>query len=116
SRAVVEVLLAHKADVNARDNRGLTPLHLAADSGHKDVVEVLLANGAEVNPKADDGETPLNFAAGQNQKDVVDVLLAHKADYTIYDVVADGDLERVRALLKDHPALTFSKAENGSTL
>ena len=48
---VAELLLANKAEVNAKDNNGWTPLHLAAPKGHKDVAELLLANKAEVNAK-----------------------------------------------------------------
>jgi len=40
-----ELLLAYKADVNAKSPEGWTPLHFAAANGHKDVVEVLLAHG-----------------------------------------------------------------------
>jgi cytohesin len=46
---VVELLLANKADVNARDNHGSTPLFEAACLGHLDVAGLLLANKAEVS-------------------------------------------------------------------
>jgi ankyrin repeat protein len=38
---VVELLLASKADVNAKDNNGWTPAHTAAAYGHKDLAELL---------------------------------------------------------------------------
>ncbi|RPD64850.1 ankyrin [Lentinus tigrinus ALCF2SS1-6] len=40
------------ADVNARDENGYTPLHLAADRGHLEVVDILLKRGA--NPEIKD--------------------------------------------------------------
>lgn len=42
----VEILLATGADVNAKDNDGITPLHVASRGGHKDVTKLLLAKGA----------------------------------------------------------------------
>ena len=39
--AVVEVLLAGGADINAKDENGLTPLQLAAKTGRTDLVELL---------------------------------------------------------------------------
>ena len=39
----MELLLAHKAEVNARTNNGETPLHLAAYWAYKDLVKLLLA-------------------------------------------------------------------------
>ena len=62
---VVELLLANKAEVNAKDNDGVTPLHCGGVSGHKDVAELLLANKAEVNAKDNDGGTPLHMAAAK---------------------------------------------------
>ena len=58
---MAELLLANKAEVNAKDNGSLTPLHCAALEGHKDVVELLLANKAEVNAKDNNGATPLHY-------------------------------------------------------
>jgi ankyrin repeat protein len=37
--------------VSSRDGPDDTPLHVAAQRGHKDVVELLLANKADVNAK-----------------------------------------------------------------
>ena len=65
---VVELLLAHGAEINAANNKyGATPLHLAAQEGYKGVAELLLARGAEVNAKDKDGETPLYIAAKKNR-------------------------------------------------
>jgi ankyrin repeat protein len=41
----VELLLDHKAEVNAKDNFGWTPLHFAAQRGYKDIVEYLRQHG-----------------------------------------------------------------------
>jgi ankyrin repeat protein len=42
---VAELLLANKADVNAKNSDGQTPLHEAVESGFKDVVELLRQHG-----------------------------------------------------------------------
>src|ERR1022692_1624019 len=73
---VVELLLAKKADVNARDNDGETPLHRAL--AHQDVAHVLIAKGADVNARDNDAETPLHRAHAR--QDVAHVLIAKGAD------------------------------------
>jgi ankyrin repeat protein len=71
------LLLAKKADVNAKTNRGFTPLHIAAFNGHKEVTAFLLANGANVNATSDQGLTPLRCAERNDHKDVADLLRQH---------------------------------------
>ena len=39
---VCDVLLVHKAFVNARSITGLTALHLAAEKGHNDIVRAFI--------------------------------------------------------------------------
>jgi ankyrin repeat protein len=42
---VVELLLAKKADANAKNSEDETPLYVAQEKGHKDVVELLRKHG-----------------------------------------------------------------------
>jgi ankyrin repeat protein len=82
----VEVLLAHKADVNAADKHGLTPLHYATLANNRGVVKALLDHGANANAKDNEvGDTPLILAAGKGYKEVVELLLAHGADVNAAD-------------------------------
>ncbi|MGL9779767.1 MAG: ankyrin repeat domain-containing protein, partial [Wolbachia sp.] len=72
---VAALLLNKEANVNAKDQIGRTPLHFAAENGHKDVVEFLLSNKADVNAVNKYEWTPLHFAAGNGHKEVVEALL-----------------------------------------
>jgi ankyrin repeat protein len=42
---VAELLLAHGAEVNARNRFGATPLHLAQENRRQDVAELLREHG-----------------------------------------------------------------------
>jgi len=82
---MVELLLAHKADLRAKDNYGRTPLHEAIVSGSKDVVGLLLARKADVNARDKQGGTPLHWAVGRDNTALVMLLLVYKPDINARD-------------------------------
>ena len=74
---VIALLLARKADVNARDSDDQTPLHAAARAGNLAAVTALIGAGADVNATLGSGETPLQTARYSAAPDeVVAALLA----------------------------------------
>ncbi|MHC4737056.1 MAG: ankyrin repeat domain-containing protein, partial [Planctomycetota bacterium] len=109
---IAEVLVAHGADINAKDNAAWTPLNIAAGRGQKDMVELLITKGADINAKDKRGSTPLHRAITAEptvpkagRKATVEFLLARGADFTIHDVAWVGDVARVRKLLESNPSL-----------
>ncbi|MBI3849896.1 MAG: ankyrin repeat domain-containing protein [Verrucomicrobia bacterium] len=60
-KAIVAALLDAKADPNAKDKSGMTPLHHAVQIGRKEFVELLLARGADPNIRNNQGQTPLDI-------------------------------------------------------
>eukprot|EP00736_Rhodelphis_marinus_P003722 Rmarinus@m.7859 len=58
------------------NDKGVTPLHLAAKMGHVDGLCLLLASGADPNAlKADGGSTPLHAAVAEANPTIVKMLL-----------------------------------------
>lgn len=67
---VVEHLLQTGANVHARDDGGLIPLHNACSFGHAEVVTLLLCQGADPNARDNWNYTPLHEAAIKGKIDV----------------------------------------------
>lgn len=83
-RAVIAVLLAAGADVNARTRHGMTPLHAAVGANRNlGVVEELVAAGADLNARDGDGNTPLHTSWYSRDPSVVHLLLELGADRTL---------------------------------
>ena len=78
--AGVQLLLRHKARVDARDARGRSALHEAASAGHVDIAEALLDAGAEVEARDGEGRTPLLDSVRAGMPAMLEILLAAKAD------------------------------------
>jgi ankyrin repeat protein len=105
----VELMLKSKADPDAMDSHGLTPLHVAADIGDIAKVKVLLEFKADIDAKTKDGATPLFIAAANNRRDCCDYLLARGAKLDVYSACALGKTEQVTALLKADPKLANTR-------
>lgn len=90
--AGVQLLLKHKAKVDARDARGRSALHEAAHAGHVDIVAALLASGADAQARDGDGRTPLLDAAHGGRLGAVDALLAAQAQVGAFDNAGRGAL------------------------
>lgn len=84
--AVVRILIARKADVNAKDSIAqATPLIMAASRGWTNVIRTLLTNNADINAQTKNGYTALMQAARYARKDVVKQLLEFKPDLNLED-------------------------------
>uniref|UniRef100_UPI003D81C575 Designed ankyrin repeat proteins,Ferritin heavy chain, N-terminally processed n=1 Tax=Homo sapiens TaxID=9606 RepID=UPI003D81C575 len=119
----VAVLMARGAEVNAADDVGVTPLHLAAQRGHLAIVSVLLAFGASVNAADLWGQTPLHLAATAGHLEIVEVLLRSGASVNARDNIGHtplhlaawaGHLEIVEVLLA-YGADVFAQDKFGKT-
>jgi len=86
--AVMELLLARGADVEAQDRYGGTPLHAAAYAGRAYLVDLLLDKGAHIEAKNNNGRTPLFTAFEKDQSKAARLLIDRDADINAQDRIA----------------------------
>jgi ankyrin repeat protein len=123
--AAVPLLLEAGLDANAPDKEGDRPLHLAVVARELPTVEALLGAGAAVNGLDFEGRTPLDRARalppGDARERLIQRLLeagagpgpvqiAPASFERAADAVAFGDLEALRALLDEEPALVHARS------
>jgi uncharacterized protein (TIGR03067 family) len=101
-----KLLLAQGANINAKDDNGMTPVYAAAMMCHKEVVELLVAKGANVNVSKEGVEpayaatTMLGLVNQNRMVDTVNLLLAAGAEVdTIHFAAFVGDVEKIKSFL-----------------
>ncbi len=77
---MLNTLLEGGADVNERDEDGLTPLMVASVLGRKEIIGTLLSHGADVNITSNDGHTAIMYASFFSDSDCVKMLIKGGAD------------------------------------
>lgn len=120
---VIEPLLSRGADIEARDVKGATPLHLAALYGNAPAAATLLKRGADIHARAGGEEfdnydyyigTPLHLAVRQSESLYNDPNPLRDTLPDWYPIVLEHKPEVVETLLA-HGARTDLEDEHGLT-
>jgi ankyrin repeat protein len=107
---IVRLLLEHGAEPNAREPGDNTyALHWAAAHGHVEVVRALLDAGGDVHGIGDMHELDaIGWATvfrAPGDHPVVSFLIERGARHHIFSVMSVGDLNLIRALVEENPAM-----------
>jgi uncharacterized protein len=108
----VQFLIAKGANVNARDNRGVTPLVLATEMGFIEGAYELIRSGARIDEANNTGETPLISAV--HRKDLALVRLLIKAGANVDRPDNSGRSARDYAALEGKSSPVLGEIERSS--
>ena len=122
---VIHLLLAGGLHPDAADDDGERPLHLAAAAGDGFALQALLDAGADVGARNFAGQTPLDAALDADEPALAETLAQHggrtarnvgdlgfaAAFERAADAVANGDVDRLRGLLRERPALATARSQ-----
>ncbi|CAM9747022.1 unnamed protein product, partial [Laminaria digitata] len=103
---VRSLLEQSRADPNATDNTGYTPLMATCDSSYVcgEVVRLLLEAGADPALAQEKGLTPLHVVAQQGHMDLVDTLYS-RAPATLNRCASKGETPLLLACMYDHESM-----------
>lgn len=109
---VVEKLLDNRADVDAADKLGFTPIMKAALNNNVSVIKRLIHRHANINLRNNEGTTALHIASQRNYYDVVEALIEEQVDldaqnnlgYSAFLYACEANAHSIVTLLISHGA------------
>lgn len=105
----------YNAELNIKDNAGLTALHYAVDGANLDSIKYILMEKADVNIKDNSGWSPLLRAASTSaSKEIAELLCKFKADVNILD--NDHKSALMTAVVNGNQPFVQVLVENGADL
>lgn len=114
----LETLLKAKADANATDKDGRSPIHLVLPRGHRNrqgsgsmikALALLLDHGADPNTPDPEGWTPLALAGRHDLKDAETLLIETGANIGVEEAVAIGDIDAFTHFLERYSNLAHRR-------
>jgi hypothetical protein len=60
------LMVEHGRDMESRDSRSRTPLHVSSCCGRTEVVSLLVDRGADMDSETDEGKTALHLASWEH--------------------------------------------------
>lgn len=122
----IAVLGETHADLNARNKRRQTPLHISVNKGHIQVVRKLLELGCHASLQDCEGDTPIHDAISKKRDDILTLLLEYNADITLtnnngfnalHHAALRGNPSAMRILLQKLPRawIVDEKKDDGYT-
>ncbi len=106
----VNRLISEGADVKVENDKGETPLHIAAVWGHKEVVEALLDKGANVNAEDEEGNTPLVLTTDEEIKTLL------QSTAKLLEVAKSGNIQEVNSLISEGAKVNVKDQDNKTPL
>ncbi|NVJ54331.1 MAG: ankyrin repeat domain-containing protein [Campylobacteraceae bacterium] len=100
--------LISKEDINAKDEFGYTPLHIAARFNHFDIAKVLISKGADINTKDNYFDTPLIDSVKKGYTFMSELLICNGAKINAKDEKGVTVYEYARQLNDNRTAKLLS--------
>ena len=116
--ATAHFLIDMRANVNVRNNYGLTTLHLAIGGIGRDfdLIRKLISKGADVNARLDRGLTALHFAAMTDNLNVVQLLIDRGADLNARDNMCYGTVLHTAINISPNDEIAKLLVESGAKI
>lgn len=102
----VGYLIQLGANIDAKDNNGLTALMIAAREGKNKIADLLMYKGADISLKDKDGKTALDYAKLNNQEEIIKLITKYKQKeikenkIKLFAAIQAGNLYGIRELVK----------------
>ena len=86
SDIVLFLIVQGCANLNVKNSKGASPLHISVYNSMEDIVEKLLECDVSINAKDDEGATPLIIAAQEGDRNILETLLQKNAQIDEQDL------------------------------